>query len=354
MIKHYGDEDGLRVLSYGGIISAVLSNRNYGKTWTFKKRAFKRALKRGKKTVWLRMFKKEAKECASTFFSSRDLREYCCIEFYDKEKNAGNVKQIGNVFYFRKKTKSGKWTKWGWFLKVFALSDDDAIRSADDVDVDTIIFDEMTKTPSKYNRFRGNIVNNFIDILFSSKREHSIRCVLLGNKESYNNPFFTYFGIKPLPSSFEGIRAYRNGSFVVQQINNISEEQSEYDKKMRSLLEGTQYGNYIYKSDYKEASSFKRRKTPAGSSIYCQLVFNGQPIKISSHNGLFYINEKIDRSKRVYCDALSGKFPHELLLVKRQKRFFEAFVNALSDNRVFYDSPVTYESALPFFQWLGI
>ena len=59
---HYGDKDGLLVLSYGAIISAVLSNRNYGKTWAMQRRAFRRALKHGKKTLWLRMFKKEVKD----------------------------------------------------------------------------------------------------------------------------------------------------------------------------------------------------------------------------------------------------------------------------------------------------
>lgn len=354
MTRHYGDIDGLKALSYGGIITAVLSNRNYGKTWTFKKRAFRRALKHGKKTIWVRMFKKEVKECLKLFFSSRDLREYCGIELYDKERNTGNVKQMGNTFYYRKRLKSGKWTKWEWFLKVFALSDDDAVRSADDVDVDTIIFDEMTKTPSKYRRFRGNVTSSFLDILFSSKREHSIRCVLLGNKESYNNPFFTYFGIKPLPSSFEGIRSFRKGSFIVQQINNVIEEKSEYDKKMKNLLNGTQYGNYIYKSEYKEANAFKRCKTPSEASIYCQLFIEGQAIKISVLNGFYYVNGKIDKSRRVYCDALSGKFKKELQLVKRQKRFFISFINAIADNRVYYDTPVTFESTLPFIQWLSI
>ena len=168
MKKHYGDKDGLRVLSYNGIITAILSNRNYGKTWTFKKRAFKRALKHGKKTIWLRMFKKEVKEALSTFYTSKDLQAYCNISIYDKDNNPqGNLKQIGNTFYYRRKYKSGKFSAWQWFLKVFALTEADALRSADDVDVDTIIFDEFTKTPNKYKRYRGNMVNDFIDILFT-------------------------------------------------------------------------------------------------------------------------------------------------------------------------------------------
>ena len=352
---HYGDQDGLRVLSYNAIITAILSNRNYGKTWTFKKRAFKRAQKHGKKTIWLRMFKKEVKEALATFYTSKDLQKYCGVSIYDKDTNKdGNLKQIGNTFYCRQKHKNGKWGHWFWFLKVFALSDADAVRSADDVDVDTLIFDEFTKVPSKYKRYRGNIVNDFIDILFSSKREHIVRCIIIGNKESYNNPFFTYFNIKPLPTTFEGIRSYRQGAFVVQQINNMEETTTEYGKKMHALLNGTAYGNYIYNSEYKQNAGFKPRKTPSNATLYCQLIINGQAFKISVYNGFYYINNKVDKAKRFYCDALLHKYKHELLLVKKQKRYFVALVNALADNRVYYDNAGIYEGMTAFYQWLTI
>lgn len=352
--KHYGDQDGLHALSYNGIITTILSNRNYGKTWTFKKRAFRRALKHGKKTLWLRLFKKEVKEAIASFYSSKDLQKYCGISIYDKDNNKdGNVKQSGNTFYYRRKIK-GRWTRWNWFLKVYALSDAGAVRSADDVDVDTIIFDEFTKPVQQYKRYIGNIANDFIDILFSSKREHIVRCVLIGNKESVNNPIFTYFNIKPLPTSYEGIKAYRNGSFIVQQINNQEETTTEYGRKMNDLLDGTAYGNYIYNSEYKTATGFKQRKAPPQAQIYCQLIFNYQAIKVSVCNGLFYINMRIDTSRRIYCDIMPHKYKNELLLVRKHKRYFDGFVTALADNRVYYDNATTYEAIQPFMQWLTI
>ena len=351
---HYSDADGLKALSYNGIITAVNTNRNYGKTWTFKKRAFKRALKHGKKTIWLRLFKKEVKEALATFYNSKDLQKYCGLSFYDKDTNKnGNLKQQGNTFYYRKQI-NGKWTRWQWFLKCYALSDADAVRSADDVDVDTIVFDEYTKPINKYKRYVGNIANDFIDILFSSKREHKVRCILLGNKESINNPIFTYFNIKPLPASFQGIKTYRHNSFVVQQINNKEETQSNYGIAMQNLLDGTAYGNYIYNDMYKTATAFKQRKTPPQANIYCQLIYNSQPLKISVNNGLFYVNNKIDTSKRIYCDVLPHKYKNELLLVKKQKRFFTAYINALADNRVYYDGALSFEAMQPFLQWLTI
>lgn len=353
-MKHYSDNEGLLVLSYNGIYNSVLSNRTYGKTWLFKKRAVKRALKRGRKTIWLRLFKNEAKECIDTFFSSKDLQKFCGVSYYDKDTNPnGNLRREGNTFLLRKMIK-GKWSKWFWFLKVFKLGDAGALRSADDVKIDTIIFDEFTKPANKYRLYRGNIANDFIDIFFSIKREHQVRCIFIGNKESVSNPIFTYFGITPPPAQYEGIRRYRNGSFIIQQINNLPKSDSEYDTKVEALFKGTAYGNFIYKSTYKEDMAFKTRRMPAGAAVYTQININNQPIKIAAYNGCYYVNTRIVNSRHLYCDKLAGKSANERLLVNRLKRFFVPFIEALKDNRVYYDSPVTYERAQAFIQWLNV
>ena len=349
-MKHYGDAEGLKVLSFNAIFTLINTNRNYGKTWTFKKRAFRRALKHGKKTIWLRMFQKETKEQLASFFSSPDLQRYCGIKLYSPKSETGNVKQEGNVFYCRKNDSA----PWRWFLKLFTLSDPDAVRSADDVDIDTIVFDEYTKTPEKLRRFRGNPVTNFLDILFSCKREHEVRCIFLGNKEMFCNPFYTYFGIKPPPTEWEGIKTYRHGSIAVQQINNKPNDEGDYNKKMADALAGTSYGNYIYKSEYRTATGLKPRKTPAHASLYVQLVIDRKPLKISYVDGFYYVNQRIDEGKEVYCNVLPHVYRKERLLVRRQRSAFYAFIDALARNAVFYDSEVTHEAMLPFLQWLAV
>ena len=157
-----------------------------------------------------------------------------------------------------------------------------------------------------------------------------------------------------MPTSWQGIKVYRQGSFIVQQINNMEETQTEYGQKMNALLNGTAYGNYIYKSTYKNESGFKARRTPPQATIYCQLIIETQALKISVNNGLFYVNMKVDTSKRIYCDVMPHKYKNELLLVRKQKRFFTAFINALADNRVYYDDAQTYEAIQPFMTWLTI
>lgn len=345
MTDHY---NALRVLSYNGVITEIITNRNYGKTWAFKRRAWRRALKHGKKTIWVRTFKKEVKEASPTFYSSADLQKYCGIVPYNPDTKTGNFKQVGNTFYYRK----GK--SWSWFLKICALSDTNALRSADDVNTDTIVYDEFTTTAERLKRYKGNIVNDFIDLFFSGKREHIVRCFLLGNKENVLNPFLTYFGVKPLPSTFEGIKTYRNGALVVEQINNKPNEKTEYDRKVRALLEGTSYGRYIYEDAYKGAQRVRRSRPPKNATSYIQLDVEGYALRIWTDGSAFYVTPKIDASKRVFALSVCNKYPHENLLIRRQKQYFIALVNALADNRVYYDSQVTYEAIQPFYKWLSL
>ena len=84
----------LPILSYNGIINFILTNRNYGKTWAFKIRAWRRAYKYGKKTIWVRRFDNEAKSAAQTFYRSKDLQRMLRgYTPYDPKTKKGNVKQ---------------------------------------------------------------------------------------------------------------------------------------------------------------------------------------------------------------------------------------------------------------------
>lgn len=344
-VKHF---DGSRACNSNAIFHFINSNRNFGKTWAFKKRAFKRALKRGKKTIWIRRFEEEAKECALSFYTSKDLQRFCGIEPYNKETKTGNFKQEGRRFY----VKRGK--QWEMFLQVVALSNAGSMRGVDDISLDTIIFDEYRTTPEKYTLFRGNEVTQFIDIFFSVKREHQVKCFFLGNRESENDPYMNYFGIPPAPRGYEGVRRYRNGTIYVQYINNIQNRtQGDYDTQLEYLFSNTSYGNYIYKNQTKDAQSVSIRKPPTNSIIYFQLLLGGHYISILTRDGHFYCKSGADRSKLIYSDRQTDLRNH-LYLSKRLKKFFPAFENAIVDRRVHYESDAVYEQVLPFIKWLGI
>lgn len=343
--KYY---NGFDITTRNAVFSFIISNRNYGKTWCFKRRAFRRAAKHGRKTIWVRRFKKEAKEAAASFYSSVDLQKFCGVEMYDPKTKQGNCRQQGNVFYIRR----GK--RWVWFLKIVAISDSNSLRGVDDVKVDTIIFDEYRTTPTRYTRYRGDEVTDFIDIFFSAKREHEIRCFFLGNRESTIDPYFSYFGLPAFPSAFEGIRSFRNGSICIQFIDNKQNaDNNAYAEKVANLLSGTRYGRYIYENATKTEHGIKIKRAPKNAGLYVQLLVAGQYERIVVSEGYFYIISGVDRSKSVYCDEHVSAEKH-FFLSKKLRRFFTAFIDGIIDGRVYYETQADYERIQPFYKWLNI
>lgn len=164
---------------------------------------------------------------------------------------------------------------------------------------------------------------------------------------------FKYFNIKELPSTWEGIRIYRDGSIAYEQINNLPRENDSYDKKLKSLLAGTNYGSYLYSSKAKNEEKIKQKKPPLKATIFCQLSIDNYEIAVKVFEGDFYIINKIDKLKRVFTLEQKQKYKNEMLLVKRQKRFFIALENALSDNRIYYDNIQSYNAMQMFYKWLG-
>lgn len=339
-----------KIQTYDAITNFIVSGRDLGKTWNLKRRAVRRALKHGKKTLWLRRFQPQSKETAFKFFRSRDLLKFCGLTWYDPEKKTGNLKQQGRTLYLRRK--NGKWID---FIQIASVSEHGNIRSCDDVDCDTIVFDEFTARPSEYRRYTGDEVGDFLDIFHSIERDHQVRAFFLGNKESINNPYFQAYGIKTPPASWEGIRTYRDGSIALQQINNKPKKETAYQKKKAAMLKGTRYGAYYYDSQYKGVNSnMKYTRMPSNASTYIQLCWDGAPLKIASLNGFFYVNQRIDQNRRVFCNELMNTYPREKILVTRQKSLFTALINAVADNRVSYDSPATYEAIQGFYDWLNL
>lgn len=345
--RHYGDEEGFALLSHNAILNIVNTNRNYGKTWLYKKRAVARYLKKGRKTLWLRVFKKEAKEAAASFFSSPDLLNYCGLEWYDKARGTGNLKREGNSFFIRR----GR--RWDWAIKVACLADSDACRSADDVRLDTIILDEYAKTPAKLRRYLGNMVTDFFDIFYSAKREHQIRCFLLGNKEAFHNPFLAYFGITPPRSDWEGIRCYRGGTIAIQQINN-KQFSNGYEDKLAMMMAGTSYGNYI-DGEVKGAKPAKCRKVPPGTFLWAQFDFDGTPVGVKADGiGNYFVVAKIDRARPVYATGTGARYPRQFTLSNRSKKLFSALVGAFERGAVYYATPAVAEAVQPLLTFLGV
>lgn len=338
------------IASFNAVFNYIITNRTYGKTWAMLIRSWRRAYKHGKKAIIVRLLAKEVKEFKNQLYKSKDLVKACKgLVPYDPETKKGNFRVNGKTCYIKR---GGRWV---WFLKVFACSDANAARAADDVDCDTIYFDEFMQTPENLSRYRGDVVREFSDIFFSAKREHRVTAFLFGNREKVSNPFFEYFGIPPMPIGFEGLRRYRKKSHLVLYVNNEQKEKNAYDKAVRAAFENTAYGDFIYKNKAKTGDAFKRSKTPLKAALLLALEWKSIPIIISAYGGNLYVKRgSVASAPAVYCDTPRGRYKNEYKIVRSMKPLFRPIVNAAALNRIYFENEAAQEACLPFLQWIGI
>lgn len=324
--------------------------RDIGKTWALKRLIWRRAFKYGKKAIYVRRFEKEANKASKTFYQSRDIIQFCTgMEPYDPTTKKGNMKQEGSTFYIKR---NGKWT---WFLQIASLGQKAAFRSADDVDCDRIYYDEYTTTPERYKLYRGNECEDFIDLVVSISRQHPIKAVFTGNKESHSNPYYEYFGIPPLPSSFEGIRTYKNKSIAVYQRNsplNIGVNE-RFSGQLKKALKDTQYGNYLYYGAYKRDTNKKFYSMPVNAQGFFQCEIKGYKLRFKAFQGYIYVDTKPDTSLAMFTDNLNCR-PFDFIFNKKEhKPLLRDLEINLVNNRIRYNSGQAYEGAQALYKFLN-
>lgn len=328
----------LRVSSYGAIFNEIKGARNLGKTTAFACRSVKRFIRKGSTTLWLRRFENEARNTRGKLFKPKIL-------------------DIAGI-----PRKSFKWDgynaqievkgKFRTFLKVAKLSDWAALRSADDGTTETIVFDEFATTPERYARYRGNEVENLIDLAVSMKREHNCRVFMLGNKEYLADPYTTYFGVEPPEPEFRGIRTYKNGSFLIEINDDIPDEiQAAYAGKWDNLLKGTKYGEYLFNGATKGQSG-NIWSLPKGATRLYQFDF-AAPVTAFYANGNIYLKSTIDKSRFIFVD-MPRNYARQQVIRPSDKFYFTGLISAYKTGLVKFCDEYAIMNSQKLFQILGL
>lgn len=350
--------NGLRILSHNGIFNFVDTVRNIGKSWTFKYRSIKRAFKKGKATYWIRRYKKETRQTMQKFFNAKLLQQLG-MTVYDKNSNPnGNLKRQGKRIYV--KNRLGQWVIAVEFISLCESAD---YRSADDCAFDTVVFDEYTTTPTRYAFYRGDEVEDFMDLLVSLKREEKMTVIFLGNKETVYNKYKRFFTILPLPLSFEGIKHYRQHSVIVQQSNIVVNAARAYEEKFRAALHGTRYASYLMEGTTRSAKKIQYSTLNiAYAKLYGQFNYNGEAFaiyiynyfddKYNSYISRYIVTTKIDASKTIYTNLNASIYPKQHGLINAHKRELYGVINAVIDNRIYYENDGAHEVSQGFLRWL--
>lgn len=330
MKKQTGYYSNLPIRSYNAIWNFINTIRSKGKTWSFCLLALRQAQKHGKKTLFIRRFKAEAKEARGKLFNEKFRKTYGLTE--------ENFKWLGYTAYVKV---NKKWTE---CAQLVYLSQANSIRGARDSNTYFIVFDEYTTTPERYKRYHGNEVEDLIDIVVSKKGEHEIKVFFLGNKESAINPYFAYFGIPNEKEKYEGIHSYNYGTVAVEYSNTEPEEISadKFNQRFLASLKNTRYGNYL-KGATKRAISCE--KLPQAAKLAYQFDFIGG-VSVYQYDGRLYVKQGVNKDIFIFVNT-PKKYRRQRVLQPRDSGLLTPLIEAYKMGYLAYTSDIAGELFTP-------
>ena len=211
----------------------------------------------------------------------------------------------------------------------------------------------------KYKYYRGNEVHDFFTIFFTKKRTHAdgseshVYIFMLGNRESFSNPYYTYFNLPAIPIEFEGIKTFKNGSIAIMQLNNQSiKNNSKYDEKLLNLLNNTPLDKFMNGNVLTDLSK-DFVKCPKNATLYAQFDFT-MPLSFMYYNGAIYVKKYVDKKRTIFVNKPRDQYKHNYVLTRNDRLKFNVLKNHYKLNKIYYADARIYYEATQIFAYLGI
>ena len=344
-MKDYNYFSFLPIDSYNAPFNYIETLRDRGKTYAKLHRTCRRFLERGEGAIFLRRLEEEAKGDAQQILRSEKTR--ACIS------SAGIDPDTLRVNAGRVEMKRGK--VWCPFIRIGHLSGAGKFRGSDDSRETRIYLDEGACPVGRRSAYRGNEVEDFLDIVKSCRRDDSpIKAYILANKEAYISPYLSYMGIPQIPPGWSGIRVYKGGGWAVQSdLTPPPHRGTDDSEKFKAALAGTAYGAYLAGESARAAADVRIAKTPTGARHYMQADF-GEPLTASVYRGAVYFRRGIDRTRGILVPAVTAKYKNARVYSTRYRRDFSVLITAKKLNAIYSADLPTAEAVADLLQKMGI
>lgn len=356
-LSYYNDQQLLsRQATYNGVVGA----RGLGKTYGFKKRAIRDAIKRGREFILLRRYKEELNEARSTFFADvghefpdhdfRTFGKYAqsspVLKRIDGETEAERVK--------REKTRS--WTTIGYFV---ALSTAQQKKGTSYPNVHTILFDEfiIEKGNVRYIQNEVTAFNNFYSTV--DRWNDRVKVFFLANSVNIMNPYFLEWEIRP---DEESEFVTRGDGFICFHFPDSAKFQSEvFQTRFGKFIKTTspEYADYAVGNtfsdnhdllldlkDYRATHLFNLETKHGVFSVW--QARNAEASLLGSRT-TYYVQNKLPKSGLMFT-LLADKMDENKMLMTYRDKPLEALRTAFRTGNVMFDTPPTRNTFIDIFE----
>ena len=323
--KDRWDDGELR--SYKRKISIVVGDRRVGKTFKFTIKMVKRSLEiEDLAFIWLRINKTECDELLDKFMD--DIVSFDVFPDYV-------FRRIGNYWYAKKKEEKAKEFP---ICYISYIKNAVTIKGIPFPTCQFIVLDEFMEENTE--RRCKNKVNLFFSIVYSVFALRTIKCFLIGNAVTINDPFFKYYGITNID------RAWTKGKdFVIENVN-----YEEKYKNFRAKAKASDFGKMVKGSDYEkyaldnkfmldDYTGIDEDIKPTTEAILILMLDKNYYVGCYNEKNYFLFRKVKNPINNVIVTPFSNLAKKDIIYMKyNTKPYISLFTLALSRETIFYSN----------------
>lgn len=232
------------------------------------------------------------------------------------------------------------------------LSTSQQLKGSNYLNVKWIIFDEFIIEKS-FSRYLPDEVNTFLGMIETVARMEDVRCFLLANSVSINNPYFTYFDLE-LPYNTD-IKLFKNNLILLQYMFNKEYREKKSKTKFGQLVSGTDYEAYAINNKFNNNNNNFIAKKTKSSKFAFTLLYEGECFGVWTDfiNNKFYISKDFYKNGFIYSCTLEDHKPSTIFIKMAKKSFsFKLLLEAFQSGQVFFENKKIREKTIAIFKFL--
>lgn len=237
-----------KMLSYNKMFNVVMGGRGIGKTTQLMIWLINRAIKLGRKFIYVRRNVNECKQQKNLMSKYLDFCKFI------GDGNSGGVYMYGNDVV--------------GYLKCLSVSAD--YKSVDFDDVDYILYDEailMPGQPKRYLKDEITVLLEFLSTVFRTRTDYKV--FIIGNNLDFFNPYCRYFNVHIFNRVFVGEELY-----IEYANNSVALMEAEKETPLYKLTKGTTYHEYHYANAVLTSTERKTVKLQGNEKYMFSIVIN--------------------------------------------------------------------------------
>lgn len=329
-----------KISSFNAMFNFLVGQRGVGKTYGWKLKAIRAAIRKGEQFMYVRRYKDELKVSKDTFFA--DLMAKNAFPDWDF-RTYGATAQMAPA-----STRDDKKRPWKTIGHFVSLSTQGNIRSVAYPLVTNIGFDEFIiekgNTPYITNEVRA-FLNLYVTV---DRNQDKTKVFFMANSVSIMNPYFLYWDIKPDES--KEFTVLRDGFMVVHFVEAREFSDQVYETKFGKFIEGTEFGDFAVGNEFADNhGNLLDVKGASARYTYSIETRNGVfSVWVDWIAGKYYVQEKRPKQEIMFT-LLAEQMNEDKVLLSYSDKMMQSLRTAFRNGNTLFDTAKSRNAFIQIF-----